>query len=86
MRRLLNLLIAFDQLAWVMVTLGHGSPDETMSAAAWRMETAGKWQGRIFRPLIDFIFLVLTFGRDDTHCLDSYESERLRRQLPRVYK
>lgn len=36
-RRLLNIAIALDQLAWVLLTLGNGLPDETISAAAWRM-------------------------------------------------
>ena len=36
-RRLLNLLIALDQLVYVLLTLGHGSPDETMSAADGRL-------------------------------------------------
>lgn len=36
-RRILNLLIAIDQLAWVALTLGNGLPDETISAALWRM-------------------------------------------------
>lgn len=35
-KRLLNVLIALDQLAYVLLTLGRGSPDETLSAAAWR--------------------------------------------------
>ena len=52
-QRMLNLLIAFDQLAYVLVTLGAGSPDETLSAAAWRTEHEGRILGRIFRPLID---------------------------------
>lgn len=38
-RRILNLLIALDQLAWVILTLGNGMPDETISAALWRMES-----------------------------------------------
>ena len=33
-RRLLNILIALDQFVYVLLTLGHGSPDETLSAAA----------------------------------------------------
>ena len=37
-QRILNLLIALDQLAWVVLTLGKGYPDEAISAAAWRME------------------------------------------------
>ncbi len=31
-RRILNFLVALDQLAWVLVTLGHGEPDETLSS------------------------------------------------------
>lgn len=41
-RRVLHVLIAIDQLAWVVLTMGDGSPDETISAAAWRMERQGK--------------------------------------------
>lgn len=42
-RRALNLLIALDQFLFVLVTLGHASPDETLSAAAYRWEAKGKW-------------------------------------------
>ncbi len=45
-RRLLNLFIALDQLLWVILTLGNGCPDETISAALWRMERAGRWSWR----------------------------------------
>lgn len=55
-QRLLNLLIALDQLGYVVITLGRGSPDETMSAAAWRTEQGGKILGRFFRPVLDAIF------------------------------
>ena len=34
-RRILHLLIALDQLAWVVLTLGKGYPDETISADVW---------------------------------------------------
>lgn len=85
-RRFLNVAIAVDQLLWVLVTLGHGSPDETLSAAAWRLEQAGRWQGRLFRPLIDGLFLVITFGRDKTHCKSSFDSEAKRRHLPAEYQ
>ena len=37
-QRILHILIAIDQLAWVLLTLGRGHPDETISAASWRME------------------------------------------------
>lgn len=85
-QRILHILIALDQLAWVLVTLGKGSPDETISAASWRMEQEGKLAGRILRPLIDVFFYIVTFGRDRAHCLTAYESERTRRQLPAYYQ
>lgn len=80
-RRSLNLLVCVDQLGWVVITLGNGSPDETISAACWRMELQGKWQGKLFRPVIDGLFLL--FERD--HCRLSYESEVQRTQLPADY-
>lgn len=85
-QRLLNLLIALDQLAWVVVTLGKGHPDETISAAAWRMEQQGKWAGKVLRPLIDILALVLTLGWDKNHCRTAYESEQRRKQLPAIYR
>lgn len=81
-QRLLNLLIALDQLAWVVVTLGKGSPDETISAALWRMEQEGKLAGRVLRPIIDALFRPLE--RD--HCRKSFESERRGAHLPAAYR
>ena len=81
-QRLLNVGIAVDQLLYVLLTLGAGSPDETLSAAAWRTERDGKWLGRVFRPLIDLLFL--PFERD--HCLNSFESEVNRLHLPKEYR
>ena len=81
-QRILNLLIALDQLTWVVLTLGKGSPDETISAAAWRMEQQGKLAGRILRPLIDLLFLPIE--RD--HCRLSAESEQKQAQLPDYYR
>ena len=80
-RRILNVLIALDQLAWVLLTLGNGMPDETISAALWRMERQGKLAGRVFRPLVDALFW---FDRD--HCLKSWQSERSKAQLPEAYR
>ena len=67
-----RLLIAVDQL--LNAVLG-GWPDETLSSRAWRWELAGvrSWP----RKLIDAIFFM-----EKDHCLGSYESERLGRQLP----
>ena len=81
-QRLLNVGIAVDQLLYVLLTLGAGSPDETLSAAAWRTERDGKWLGRVFRPLIDLLFL--PFERD--HCRNSFESEVNRLHLPKEYR
>ena len=81
-QRLLNVLIALDQLAYVLLTLGAGYPDETLSAAAWRTEQSGKLGGRIFRPVIDLLFCPL----EREHCRKAYESERHGAQLPKEYR
>lgn len=81
-RRILNLLIALDQLAWVLLTLGHGEPDETISAACYRMEQAGKWQGRVFRPLVDALFRL--FERE--HCRNAFMAEFKKLQSPGEYR
>lgn len=81
-QRILNVLIALDQLAWVLVTFGNGSPDETISAAAYRMEQQGKLAGRVLRPLIDAVF----FPLERDHCRLSYESEVSGSQLPETYR
>lgn len=81
-QRLLNLLIALDQLIYVLVTLGAGSPDETLSAAAWRTEKKGRLLGQLFRPLIDLIFLPF----EKEHCHRAFIAERQGRQLPAEYQ
>lgn len=80
-QRMLNISIAIDQLLYVLLTLGAGSPDETLSAAAWRSEGNGKLLGRIFRPLIDALFWF-----DQKHCQTSFESEVNRMHLPKEYR
>lgn len=79
-QRIKNLGIAVDQLIYVVITLGVGMPDETMSAAAYRMEKAGKLAG-FFRPVIDAI---LWFDPD--HCRQAYLSEMNKKQLPDEYR
>lgn len=81
-RRLLNILIAIDQLIYVLLTLGHGSPDETLSAAAYRLWLRDKLAGHYFKPAIDLLFLPME--RD--HCRHAYLSEMDRRHLPRGYR
>ena len=75
---LLNNAIAFDQQ---VNTLLGGSPDETLSARAYRTEQQGKVFGRFFRPLIDTLFFF-----DQNHCLSAWQSERNKQQLPGVYR
>ena len=78
-RYVLNLLIALDQL---VNTLIGGAPDETLSASAWIGERQGKLLPRIFRPMIDLLFL--PFERD--HCQRAYQAEVDRTQLPAIYE
>lgn len=81
-RRLLNILIALDQLVYVLLTLGHGSPDETMSAAAYRLWLRDQIGGRWFKPVIDALFSPLE--RD--HCKHAYRAEMDRSHLPWGYR
>ena len=81
-QRILHVLIALDQLAYVLLTLGAGHPDETLSAAAWRTEQSGKLGGRIFRPVIDLLFLPV----EREHCRKAYDAEKSSAQLPQVYR
>ena len=64
--------IAFD--AWVLrvLTLGKSKPGETISAAAWDLYLAGKWQGKVFVPVINWIFKV----RQADHCRRAWEWQR----------
>lgn len=79
MKYLFNLLISIDQF---VNALRGGSPDETLSAAAFRTEIQGKWGGRIFRPLIDLLFR--PFQKE--HCRSAYIAELKRKQFPRGYQ
>jgi len=68
--RILNLMISGDQTFFSIITQGSSAPDETMSAAAFRLEQQGRWPGKVFRPLIDWFFFI-----DPMHCRTSYEAE-----------
>lgn len=76
--RALNLLIALDQFLFCLCTLGASWPDETASSAAWRGELQDRWQGRLCRPVIDWLFSPI----QKHHCQQAYESERGGLQLP----
>ena len=65
-------LIAISQL--LNAALLGGFADETTSSRCWRMRVASPgWYGLFM--LVDFIF-------GDGHCQSSYESERIRSQMP----
>lgn len=70
LRRLINFLICIDQLVFSVISLGNSAPDETISAYAYRAELQGKWQGKLFRPLIDTLMF---FDKD--HCRRAHEAE-----------
>lgn len=72
MNRGKSILIAVDQL---LNTIFNGWPDETFSSRCWRWSKDGKrdWP----RKLVDGILFW-----DKNHCRESYESERVGRQLP----
>lgn len=83
-RRILNILIAGDQLMYSLLTLGAAGPDETASAGAYRLELKGRLAGKFFRPLIDGVFRLLF--RQSHHCKKSFQAELLRKQLPGFYR
>jgi len=68
--RLLRVLVAFDIFFFAVCTFGRAKRNETFSSAAWSTQT--KWQGKIFRPLIDWFFTPLE--RD--HCQASWINEQ----------
>lgn len=73
-RRILNLAVALDRLIFCILTFGDSDPDETMSGAAWRLEQQGRWQGKLFRPLIDAGAWLLAGQKE--HCRKAYFAER----------
>lgn len=74
-----NILIALDQLIYVLITLGAGCPDETCSSAAWRAECNDKFFG-FFRPIIDTMFFW-----ENHHCFESYVKELSRKEFIKEY-
>lgn len=72
-------LIALDQALNTLVWIprdGFGMADETLSARAWRLRE----QSNAYK-VIDAIF----FWQKD-HCYTAYQSEKLRKQLPKEYQ
>lgn len=81
-KRILNLLIAVDQLIWVIITLGSGSPDETISSATYRGWLNNNRVALIAKPVIDFLFLPV----ERNHCRESYIAEKKNHHLPEHFR
>lgn len=82
---IIQLLIAIDQLANVLVTPFHASAwaDETLSSRAYRAWRDGKIMGRIWMPVIDALF----FWQKQKpgvigHCHAAYLEEMARYNFP----
>ncbi len=81
-QRILNIFIALDQLAYVLLTLGAGHPDETLSARCYRAHRDGNIMGKLFMPLIDLLF----FWQGPGHCKNAYIKEFERKNYPDEYR
>lgn len=80
MHYIIRVLLAIDQLLNVVIC--NGSPDETMSAASYRMHRDGRFWG-FMMPVIDLMFRWQ--GYPD-HCYRAYLKELDRTQYPDEYK
>ena len=72
-------LLAIDQLLNVVIC--NGSPDETMSAASYRMNRDGRFWG-FMMPVIDLLF----WWQGPNHCKNAYIKELARTQYPAEYR
>lgn len=70
MSRTLTILYILDNLALALLTLGRCQVGDTLSSKAWQLEGRGRLQGRIARPVIDWLFSPLE--RD--HCAQAYRT------------
>ena len=76
-QHLFNLAIATDQ--WINTLFG-GSPDETLSARAYRKQPYS-----FFWLAVDMTLNFIFFWEED-HCKASYNSELERKHLPEGYR
>lgn len=73
---LLQNAIAVDQMG---NTLLGGYADETLSSRSYRSWIKGRILGKVFKPAIDCLFLLLG---DKNHCYKAWQAELNRKQLP----
>lgn len=69
--RLHAMAVALDCLALSVLKMGNHYRGATISAECHELEMQGKWRGRTFRPVIDFLFL----WDEPCHCASSWLSE-----------
>lgn len=74
-----NMLIGLDQTLNCAIKLadGWGTPDEMLSARAWRLRSYHPW----LRKVIDGLFFW-----DTDHCQECYLIELNRKQFPKIYR
>jgi hypothetical protein len=77
---ILHVLIALDQLVNALI---GGLPDETLSSAAYRSHRQGYFWGRVWMPVLDWVFLPLDGPK---HCYRAYLSEKFGNQNFRGYE
>jgi hypothetical protein len=65
------MIVAADCLALSILKTGDHYRGETISSALWELEQQGKIRGRIFRPVVDFLFRPL----EADHCAVAYLNE-----------
>lgn len=70
MSRALTIAYIFDNLLLALITLGRCQIGDTISSKAWQLEQKGRLQGRIFRPVIDWLFS----GMEADHCKGAYQT------------
>ena len=54
--RVFVLAVALDAFLFAVACLGNVKHGECASSAAWDLHRAGKWQGKLLVPVIDFLF------------------------------
>ena len=54
--RVFVLAVALDAFLFAVACLGNVKHGECASSAAWDLHRAGKWQGKLLVPVIDFFF------------------------------
>lgn len=76
-RYFLFILLALDCLLCALIGGWYG---ETCSSYAWRLDQQGKRGGRIFRPLIDWLFAWQ--GHPGGHCFYAWQDLKAHYNMP----